>query len=213
MTSVLERAHSLAGRIWVWAQVATAWTGRKLKALGGLFWRALKSPLPQIVFVLLLNKRVHKSHEAQIASAQATVNQARQPVNLDAAIALWQFETDRLNGLAAKGAAVLAADAIVATGLATQANSKGVPAYLCIAALVYLASAIISVFVVQRPMPRWVATPGDALNGEPANAMVTGVICNQRDGIKLQNLVYVGVRDTAISLALLLVALAYKLIC
>lgn len=206
-------------RVWAFVLrfIAGAWRvvlrlARAARALGLRIWKAAIAPLPQAPFVLLVNRRVHRNHQGEVERAEETVAQTEQ-IEIDAAIALWQFETDRFNGLAAKGAAVLAADAIVATGLATQTGTKGVPAYICIAALVYLASATAAVFAVQRPMPRRVAQPNDVLEGKAAAAMVESVIANQRDGIKLQNLVYVGVRDTAISLALLLAALGYRFAC
>lgn len=211
MTRAGERAKAVVGIVWAAITSAAGWTGRILLAAGRLFVRAIKFPLPQIVFVLLANRRIHRSLKDQVDSADAMVEQA-DAVELDAAIALWQFETDRFNGLASKGAAVLAADAIVATGLSTQTASKGLAACLCVAALVYVASATVAVCVVQRPTARYVAQPRDVLEGTSANAMVAGVISNEREGIKLQNLVYVGVRDTAISLGLLLAALAYKFV-
>ncbi|WP_445258536.1 hypothetical protein [Nocardioides aurantiacus] len=132
-------------------------------------------------------------------------------VDLDAAIALWQFETDRLNGLAAKGAAVLAADAIVATGIATQVSSSGLAALLCVASLIYLVSAVGGVFIVQQPQARIVVQPEHILNGTAAQEMISAYIANTSEGIAAQNLVYVGIRDTMVSLFLFIAALAVNI--
>ncbi|GAA4117654.1 hypothetical protein GCM10022415_15750 [Knoellia locipacati] len=132
--------------------------------------------------------------------------------DINAAIALWQFENDRLNGLATKAAALLAADAIVGAGIATQTDSRLVARCLLFASIVYLVSAAVAACLVQAPMERQVLGHSSVRDGSAAEEMVAVVVANEHVGVRLQNLVYVSFRDTFVSLVLFLVALVAKMV-
>ncbi|RNL62867.1 hypothetical protein EFK50_14130 [Nocardioides marmoriginsengisoli] len=168
--------------------------------------------LPHVFHALMYNARVRRNYRQQIAEAW-DLARAAPSINVDEAVALWQFETDRLNGLATKGAAVLAADALVGAGVATQTKSDGLAMYACIACIVYLVSAAVAACLAQMPTKRYAVQPSNVLDGTAATEMVAVVIANEPLGIQLQNLVYVSVRDTFAALVLLLVALISNLVC
>lgn len=166
---------------------------------------------PQAYFVFRLNRKVWAAHQASVDTAWDNVSGAN--VDLAAATAVWQFDSDRLNGLVAKGTAVLAADAILVTGIATQAQSTGPANWLCMVAMAYLCSALLCGFWVHLPRERRVVTSADVVQGPAvaARKMLAANISNVRNGIAMQNLVYVGFRDTVVAAVLLLGALMVTL--
>lgn len=205
-----RRAVGALRRAWTRTRVSAS-VVRNAVAAGARSIIGLHRLLPQIVYALIVNRRVRKNYVNQVEDAWDRAAQA-DDVSVDAAVALWQFETDRLNGLATKAAAVLAADALVAAGVGTQTSSKGIALYACIAAIAYLVSAAVSACLVQMPMQRFAVQPKHVLEGTATEEMVAVVIANEPVGIQLQNLVSVGVRDTFVSLVLLLAVLAIKLV-
>lgn len=161
--------------------------------------------LPQLPVALLLNARLcRQSHEIDTRARTAA------EVDKEMASALWQAETDRLNGIAAKAAGVLAADALVAAGIATQKPAGVLEVALTVACLTYLVSASVAACAVQMPAPRQAVVPGDVLDGTAERRMLEVVAANAPLGIRLQNLVSVGVRDTLVSLLLLIAVLALE---
>lgn len=164
-------------------------------------------PVPRIFFILWFNeKRVTRQ-----PSVPAERVRRAQKIDKDASIALWQADTDRLNGLAAKAGAVLAADALVGAGLATQTDSNGWALVVCIACVVYLVSGAAAACVVQMPMRRQFLLPVHVLDGDVERRMIEVVVGNEALGIRTQNLVSVAVRDTFISLVALLLVLLLNL--
>lgn len=165
-------------------------------------------PFPRIFFILWFNEnRVTR----QPSVAAERVRRA-QKIDKDASIALWQADTDRLNGLAAKAGAVLAADALVGAGLATQTDSNGWALVLCIVCVAYLVSGAAAACVVQMPMRRQFLLPMHVLDGDVERRMIEVVVGNEALGIRTQNLVSVAVRDTFISLVALILVLLLNLL-
>lgn len=175
--------------------------GRRLVAWG----RALP---PQIFYALWLNRKLERGYEPSVDNARIRLVGS---IDKDASIALWQADSDRLNGLAARGAAILAADALVAAGLATQTYSRGLALLLCVLCIVYLVSGSAAACLVQLPMPRQFVVPEDVLEGNAERRMVEVVAGNESLGIRIQNLVSAGVRDTFISLLMLLLVFGLNL--
>lgn len=163
---------------------------------------------PQIFYALWLNRKLKRAYEPSVDNARIL---RAGSIDKDASIALWQADTDRLNGLAAKAAAVLAADALVAAGLATQSQSRGWVLLLCVLCIGYLVSGSLAACLVQMPMPRQFVVPEDVLDGNAERRMVEVVAGNESLGIRIQNLVSVGVRDTFISLLILLLVFGLNL--
>jgi hypothetical protein len=163
---------------------------------------------PQIFYALWRNRKLKMAYEPSVDKARI-----RRAVSIDkdASIALWQADTDRLNGLAAKAGALLAADALIAAGLATQTQSRGWVLLLCVVCIGYLVSGSVAACLVQMPMPRQFVVPEDVLDGNAERRMVEVVAGNESLGIRIQNLVSVGVRDTFISLLILLLVFGLNL--
>lgn len=181
--------------------------------VAGLRWLAkVHVLLPHLGHALMLNRRVRRATSNQFQDAHDRAARI-DVVDVDAAVALWQFETDRLNGLATKAAAILAADALVGAGLATQTDSTGGARVACIVSIVYLVSATVAACLAQVPKERQTVSPEDVAEGQAARRMVEVVIANEPLNTELQNLVYVSVRDTFASLVAFVVALALTLLC
>jgi hypothetical protein len=163
---------------------------------------------PQIFYALWLNRRLKRGYEPSVDHAR--IRRAGF-IDKDASIALWQADSDRLNGLAARAAAILAADALVAAGLATQTQSRALALALCVLCIGYLVSGSVAACLVQMPMPRQFVVPQDVLEGHAERRMIEVVVGNESLGIRIQNLVSVGVRDTFISLLILLLVFGLNL--
>lgn len=180
------------------------WTEPKLKQ--AIRW-TLTVPLPQIFYVLWFNRtKVSRQPSVPVERVRRATD-----IDKDASIALWQADTDRLNGLAAKAAAVLAADALVAAGLVTQTQSRGWALGAAIACVAYLISGAAAACLVQMPMSRQFVLPKHILDGDVERRMIQVVVGNEVLGIRTQNLVNVAVRDTFISLAVLMVVFVLNL--
>lgn len=183
-----------------------SWTWLEVKAKEAVLW-TIAVPLPRIFFVMWLNqKRVSRQ-----PSVPAERVRRAEGIDKDASIALWQADTDRLNGLAAKAGAVLAADALVAAGLVTQTESRGWALWACIACVAYLVSGAVAACLVQMPMSRQFVLPEHVLNGDAERRMIEVVVGNETLGIRTQNLVFVAVRDTFVALVALLVVFVLNL--
>lgn len=106
---------------------------------------------------------------------------------------------------------MLAADALVAAGLATQTQSRGWALVACVACVAYLVSGSAAACLVQMPAARQFVIPEDVLGPDAERRMVEVVAGNESLGIRLQNLVSAGVRDTFVSLVILLAVFSTKL--
>ncbi|MCW2784013.1 MAG: hypothetical protein JWP74_530 [Marmoricola sp.] len=201
----------------VWGRVVavTSWTVHRLRSLWGwvesIGTKALIL-LPQTPIALLKNRTVRRNNGGRSDSAIAAAAVA-ESVDIDAATALWQSETDRLTGLATKGAAVLAADALVLTGVVQLSSDKGVVRIIFVLAIAYLLFAIVAACLAQRPMPRHGVTSQDVLDGIGAREMVIAVEKNVPLTGIMNNLVSASLSDTLVSLLLLLAAVVVKVTC
>ena len=164
---------------------------------------------PQGMLALWVNRKLASTYEPTVS-----VDRLRraESIDKDAAIALWQADTERLNGLAAKAAAVLAADALVAAGLATQTHSRGWVLAVCVMCVVYLVSGSAAACLAQMPMPRQFVVPSDVLSSGAERRMVEVVAGNESLGLRMQNLVSAGVRDTFVSVVVLLAVFTLNLV-
>lgn len=157
--------------------------------------------LPQVPYALWANRALRTHYQPSVSAERI---RGADSIGRDASIALWQADTDRLNGLAAKAGAVLAADALVAAGLATQTQSRGWTLVACVACVAYLVSGSAAACLVQMPAARQYVVPVDVLGPDVERRMVEVVAGNESLGIRLQNLVSAAVRDTFASLVILL---------
>lgn len=169
-------------------------------------WALVNLP-PQIAYVLWVNK----NRVTRQPSVPAERVRRAKDIDKDFAIALWQADADRLNGLAAKGGAVLAGDALVAAGLVTQTDSSGWVLAMVGVCGAYLISGAVAACLVQRPMQRQTVGPMRVLDGDVERRMIEAVVGNEVLSMSTQNLVSVAVRDTFIALMALIVVLAFNL--
>lgn len=173
--------------------------------------------LPQLPFALQKNKAVTKhfaaSRTTRHAGAVEELVAAPQPeIDLGAAIALWESETSRLAGIVSKASGVLAADALVAAGIAQLSPEDGWVGGLNVAAVIYLLSAVMAAAYVQMPQPRHVVSADDVRDGRSSRRMLEVVDLNIPGGIRTQNLVSSSVDDTLVALILFLLAMVISLL-